>query len=119
MELPPDLRGALDVALAGLPGRELTRSVATLIERYRADVAAPDPILAGEEQVMAYAAYRMSATFAAARVALAQVASVVPELRPTSQVDLGGGTGAAAWAAIDVFPGLVDVQVVDRSAQAV
>ena len=118
MQLPADLREALDEVAAGLPARELGACVEALIERYRADVPAPDPILASAADVVAYAAYRMPATYAAVRAALAQVARAVPDFGPSTQLDLGGGTGAAAWAAADVFPGLVDLEVVDRSPAA-
>jgi ribosomal protein RSM22 (predicted rRNA methylase) len=77
-----------------------------------------EPILARPVDVAAYAAYRMPATFAAVRAALAQVALSVPEFEPKSQLDVGGGTGAAAWAASEVFPGLGTVEVVDRAPEA-
>ncbi len=118
VDLPVDLRDALDGALAGTPARELSGSVEALIARYRADVPAPEPILARPVDVVAYAAYRMPATYAAVRAALAQVAQAVPTFAPQTQLDLGGGTGAAAWAASDVFPGLVNVEVVDRAPEA-
>jgi ribosomal protein RSM22 (predicted rRNA methylase) len=118
VDLPADLREVLDAVLAGTPARELSGSVEALIARYRADVPAPEPILARPVDVVAYAAYRMPATYAAVRAALAQVARAVPTFAPQTQLDLGGGTGAAAWAASDVFPGLVDVEVVDRAPEA-
>jgi ribosomal protein RSM22 (predicted rRNA methylase) len=86
-----------------------------LIARYRAPDA-PMPgdaaILAHPVDVLAYAAYRMPATYAAVRVALAQSAPVLPE--PRRLLDLGGGTGAATWAANDVFPDLAELTVLDR-----
>ena len=83
--------------------------------RYRGGEAATDaPFLTGPVDVIAYAAYRMPATYAAVRAALAQVAGRCPTLAPTSLLDLGGGTGAAAWAVTDAFPGLAEVTVVDQ-----
>jgi ribosomal protein RSM22 (predicted rRNA methylase) len=118
MELPADLRDVLDAALAGMSARELSGSVDALIERYRIDEPAAEPILARSVDVVAYAAYRMPATFAAVRAALTHVALAVPTFAPKTQLDLGGGTGAAAWAASDVFPGLVALEVVDRAPAA-
>lgn len=112
--LPESLAEALEDVLAPIPARELTRSVSFLIDRYRSDQEAPAPILASEADVAAYAAYRMPATFAAACAALTQLAALAPDFRPRTQVDVGGGTGAAGWAAAQVWPSLESVVVLER-----
>jgi ribosomal protein RSM22 (predicted rRNA methylase) len=112
MEIPKDLREAIDQAVAGIPGRDLAAVVERLIERYRAGGVAVEPILAGATDAAAYAAYRMPATFAAVRAALGQLAG--RGLAPQSQLDLGGGTGSALWAAADRFRTLVTATVLDR-----
>jgi ribosomal protein RSM22 (predicted rRNA methylase) len=116
--LTDELREALDTATAGVDRVALTAAVERLISRYRTGGAAHEPILATPADVTAYAAYRMPATFGAARLALGQLALSRPDLRPRSLLDLGGGTGAAAWAACDVFPELAQVTVVDQVADA-
>lgn len=91
------LRAALDAAVAGVPTGQLAAAVARLSERYRREVAATAPLLTSSIDVLAYAAYRMPATYAACRAALAQLPAGV--LSPTPTVlDLGGGTGALGWA---------------------
>ncbi len=52
----------------------MTEAVAWLIDRYRGDAAGAEPILRSDLDVAAYAAYRMSATYAAVRSALGQFA---------------------------------------------
>jgi len=64
--------------------------------------------------VLAYAAYRMPATFAVARAVLGQLPVVLPEFEPTRLVDLGSGTGAVAWAAVEVFPSLSELSLPRR-----
>ncbi|WP_446666738.1 small ribosomal subunit Rsm22 family protein [Flexivirga sp. B27] len=86
-----------------------------LIERYRRGGAASAPILAGPTDVLAYALYRMPATLAACSAMLAQSAARLPEI--TSVADLGGGTGAAAWAACEQWPG-ARIEVRDQVADA-
>lgn len=106
------LRAALDASLAGFDQRAIAAAVRHLVAGYRSDEGPPrldDPV-----SVVAYAAYRMPATYAAVRAALAQL----PPLSPMTLLDVGGGTGAAAWAAIDACPGLRSIRVVDRSATA-
>lgn len=118
MDLPTDLAAALDAATADLPLRELEASVERLIARYRTPGRADRPILGGHVDAAAYAAYRMPATWGAVHAALA-AAERVPGLAPQSLVDVGGGTGAAAWAAAGVFGGsLKDVTVLDRVPEA-
>jgi ribosomal protein RSM22 (predicted rRNA methylase) len=115
VDLPADLRAALEDALNATPVGELAPAVDGLIARYRSPDAPShdgEAILARPVDVLAYAAYRMPATYAAVRAALAQVASVLAA--PRRLLDLGGGTGAAAWAATDVFPSLTELLVLDR-----
>ncbi|MBB2894063.1 small ribosomal subunit Rsm22 family protein [Flexivirga oryzae] len=96
------LRDALDAAAVGVPRGALSGSVERLIERYRAGGAAAAPILTSPTDVLAYAAYRMPATLAACRSMLRHGAFRLPPIE--SVVDLGGGTGAAAWAALSEWP---------------
>ncbi|WP_313896342.1 small ribosomal subunit Rsm22 family protein, partial [Streptomyces sp. YIM 98790] len=103
------LRGALDGLLEGLPPRRLTGAVERLKEQYRgrtADgrAAGTVPILRDRVDVVAYAAYRMPATFAAAGAALRELAGRLPGWSPAGHLDIGGGTGAAVWAAAGTWP---------------
>ena len=84
VQVPSDLREALDRATAGDAGPRLAAAVDTLIGAlpFRRTAAAA-PILTGAVDVTAYAAYRMPATYAAVRAALAQVAGRVPGLAPS------------------------------------
>src|SRR6185369_6052327 len=63
-----------------------------------------------------YAAYRMPATFAAVRAALRAAAPGLGS--PGTLLDLGGGTGAAVWAAAATLPSLAAATVLDRSREA-
>ena len=114
------LREALTREASGTPVRTLSEAVARLSRRYRAVEAATEPILAKPIDVLAYAHFRMPATFGAVRSALRALAASgrvdVRELR--SMVDLGGGTGAAAWAAVEVFDELTHISVLDQVPQA-
>jgi len=151
-DLPPELRAALDRALATVPRPRLQAATARLVDAYRAP--GPPPVLATADDAAAYAAYRMPATYAAVRAALRSAAlrtaapvtaapvtaapvtaapdtaapvTAAPDtaarhraraLAPGSRLDLGGGTGAAGWAAAETFPTISTVTVLDRSAAA-
>jgi len=81
---------------------------------YRSAKTPLTPILYSAEAVTAYAAYRMPATHAAMREAFAHAGG----LTPTTMLDLGGGAGAAAWAAVEAFSSLATVTVTDQSRAA-
>jgi ribosomal protein RSM22 (predicted rRNA methylase) len=106
-----DLDAALDAVLG--PGGELAPAVAALSAAYRSG-GRPGDVLTDPTAARAYAAFRMPATFAAVGAAL----RAAPRLRPTTLVDLGGGTGAAVWAAAAVFPSVRTAQVLDGSPAA-
>jgi ribosomal protein RSM22 (predicted rRNA methylase) len=110
----PDLRQALDAVLQDVPPARLADSVRRLIGDYRGGAPATEPLLRNMVDATAYAAYRMPATHAAVAAALAQLPA---GLAPASLTDLGGGTGAAAWAARDVF-GRIPVTVLDQVPEA-
>lgn len=117
--LPDDLSAALDDELAKHPLHRLTQAFDRLSTRYRQGDAATSPILASDVDVAAYAGYRMPATYAAVHAVLAEAASRAPGFEPRTQVDVGGGTGAAVWAAADVWPSLEKCAVVEQVAGAI
>lgn len=118
MDLPVELVEGLERACAGVPERQLAVSVDRLISRYRDPRPASSPILGSAADVTAYAAYRMPATWAAVRGALGQFHELVPDFGPRSFLDIGGGTGAALWAAADAFPSLTQAVVLDQVDEA-
>jgi ribosomal protein RSM22 (predicted rRNA methylase) len=100
------LRAALDTTLAGLAPRRTAQAVERLMAHYRGDTPTATPILRDRADVVAYAAYRMPATFEATRAALAALVRALPAgWAPDSHADLGGGTGAAAWAVSATWDG--------------
>ena len=107
-----ELRAALGRAVRGVDERELARATEALVARYRAVAPASAPILASRVHVAAYATYRMPATHAALSQVLEDVAG--RGLAPRSLLDLGGGTGAAAWAAAGAFDSLETITVLDQ-----
>ncbi|MFJ5638515.1 small ribosomal subunit Rsm22 family protein [Streptomyces sp. NPDC093223] len=108
------LRARLAGLLDGLPSKQAAGAVERLIATYRGATPTDAPILRDRADVVAYAAYRMPATFQAVRAALAAFADAVPQgWAPESHVDVGGGTGAATWAVTDTWAGVRPVTVLD------
>ncbi|MFJ5552283.1 small ribosomal subunit Rsm22 family protein [Streptomyces sp. NPDC093225] len=107
------LRGALAGLLDGLPPKQATAAVDRLIANYRGRTPTDAPVLRDRSDVVAYAAYRMPATFEAVRAALDALADAAPDFTPASHVDVGGGTGAATWAVDATWEGPRDTTVLD------
>nr|WP_202501548.1 small ribosomal subunit Rsm22 family protein [Streptomyces sp. SID5785] len=113
------MRSALAGLLDGLPPTQAARAVDRLIASYRGTTPTDAPILRDRADVAAYAAYRMPATYEAVRSALDALAGAAPEdWSPAGHLDIGGGTGAAVWAARTVFPAARPTTVLDWSQPA-
>ncbi|MFK4689549.1 small ribosomal subunit Rsm22 family protein [Streptomyces pristinaespiralis] len=97
------LRSALSGLLDGLPPTQAAQAVGRLIANYRGDTPTGAPILRDRSDVVAYAAYRMPATFEAVRAALDALRAAAPGWVPGTHTDIGGGTGAASWAVADAW----------------
>jgi len=117
--MPSSLRDCIDDALAGTTAASLTRNVERLIDTYRSGTTPVTPILKTADDVLAYTAYRMPATYAVASAALQRLHLGVPDLQPRTLMDFGAGTGAASWAAADVWPTLATVTLLEQSATAI
>jgi ribosomal protein RSM22 (predicted rRNA methylase) len=112
------LHAALARAAAGVPHDELRRRVAALSHRYRAEqVDDATPGMSDALDALAYAVFRMPATLRALHAALSMAERHV-SASFTTHLDLGGGTGAAAWAASSLWP-TIAIEIVERQPAAV
>ncbi|QDP95769.1 rRNA methyltransferase [Microlunatus elymi] len=116
-DLPGDLAAALDRVTAGVNQDRLATVTGRLIDRYQADHPAEPgrPIMAGEQEARAYAAYRMPATYAAIRAVLDQL----PDLEPDTHLDVAGGTGVAIWAVADRWTSIRQHTVLEQAPAAI
>ncbi|WP_236594217.1 small ribosomal subunit Rsm22 family protein [Saccharothrix sp. 6-C] len=113
-----ELRRALEAELAGQKSAALAPVVERLSARYREGGAASEPILRTRADASAYAAYRMPATYAVLRHVLGEAAAQRPDLAPRTLLDVGGGTGAALWAAAETWPDLTSLTVFEQAEEA-
>ncbi len=113
--LPPALRVALERELTGYDQKRLAAAASGLSERYREGHSRTTaPFVQNAADVLAYAATRMPATLGALKAACAEIAQRHPSFHPNSQLDLGAGTGAATWAASQIWPTLQQHQLIER-----
>lgn len=113
--LPPALRVALERELTGTDQRRLAAAASGLSERYREGHSRTTaPFVQNVADVLAYAATRMPATLGAIKAACAEIAQRQPSFQPSTQLDLGAGTGAATWAANQTWLSLQQHQLIER-----
>jgi ribosomal protein RSM22 (predicted rRNA methylase) len=108
MALPQHLQGAVDLLLGEMPGVGRRTATENLSRAYRAGETSQGIDFG------AYLATRLPATYAAASLVLAEVRRLVPDFAPQSMIDAGSGPGTASWAALTVWPEVVDICLVDR-----
>jgi ribosomal protein RSM22 (predicted rRNA methylase) len=115
LDMPEPLREALAREVEGVPFPELAETVRRLRDAYRSELVHQTPRLDSPVEALAYAAYRMPGTYAAVRAALGRTTATIPALQPQRALDVGGGTGAGAWALAETWPELETVMIQDRS----
>lgn len=114
MQLPPSLQRALERLVATQPSAALEQAATTLSTRYREASAGNAPAINSPLEAVAYAAWRMPATYAALRAVFQRLAEAQPDFAPTRMLDIGAGSGAAIWAAAAQWPSLRRIVALER-----
>ena len=115
MELPAQLRQAVDSALAGASVSDLAAAAKALSRRYRDEIRDGRLHISDARLALAYVATRMPATYAAIHVALSAMAAQQPDFAPRSLLDVGAGPGTVMWAAADLWTGIEAATLVETS----
>jgi ribosomal protein RSM22 (predicted rRNA methylase) len=113
-DLPSDLRAALDRLATGVSRKDLAARAAAQSQNYRAGGGSRD--FRSRDDALAYAFARMPATYAAA-IAVFDALREVCDFAPRSLIDVGAGPGTAAFAAMQAFPSLADIRLVESNAE--
>ena len=115
MELPPQLRRAVDRALGGTTLTNLAAAANDLSQRYREEQRDGKAHIASDRDALAYLAVRLPATYAAVRASFAAVGEVRPDFAPKTALDIGAGPGTAFWAAAECWATLAEALLVEAS----
>ena len=101
MQLPPELRAAIDAEADRFAPRELETAAAALSFDYRDNDGRGRHFSMTPALAAAYAVCRMPATYSAVRRALELCGAALRE--SATALDIGSGTGAALWALRDAL----------------
>lgn len=115
MEFPSQLRNKINLLTENEDIKALARSAERLSERYRDESGDGKRSASGKSDILAYAAVRMPATFAAVsralELALECIENIDGEIK--SILDVGSGTGAGAIAAA-LITDCADIKCIER-----
>ena len=113
MRLPEELRRGIDLLIASTPAPTIARAAIELSQAYNAAQFASAPLKTAAHR-LAYLQVRMPATYVACHHAFGKLREEMPGFEPKSLLDLGAGPGTASWAAVESFPGIADIELVER-----
>ncbi len=114
MQLPASLQNMLERIIADQPATALEQAAIELSTRYRKTGTGSTPVISTPIAAVAYAAWRMPATYAALRSVFRRLAESQPDFAPKRMLDIGTGSGAAIWAAAEQWPSLQHVVAIER-----
>src|ERR1700760_2683547 len=113
-DLPEDLQAVLDRLTEGVSRNALSERAAAISRAYRSGGNSAGTIQSRDD-ALAYAMARLPATYAATAAGLATLKEALPDFAPQTLLDVGAGPGTASWAALESFPGLTGVRLVDEN----
>lgn len=115
MILPGNLQQAIETELHNKSLRDVSKIVEEVSNRYRVGLEGQDrAFVQSEEDALAYVAYRLPATYGAVSSTLTEVRARRVEWQPKSLLDVGSGPGTSMWAAVEVWPQLENITLLER-----
>lgn len=115
MELPFELRAAIEKELESQSSNRLSGLASEISQSYRTRKPLnKGKYLRSSEDVIAYSAFRLPATYAAVYSAIGQIVERFPQIKPKTLLDAGAGPGTAMWAASAFFKDLEHITLLEQ-----
>lgn len=111
--LPPEVQDVVGRRLEGRSRRDLASRSKALSDAYRASGGSAAAI-GDRDDIAVYLTARMPATFAAVAAALREARLAAPDFAPDTILDVGAGPGTASIAALEAWPDVRRVTLVDH-----
>ena len=112
MDLPIELRNAIDNKLQNVSIKELSKFAEDISNKYRNEERNGKRLLTKEAEALSYAAVRMPATYGAVYTALKNTFQI-NNIEIETLLDVGAGTGAGSWA-VNEFLDLKRIICIER-----
>ncbi|QGM47391.1 small ribosomal subunit Rsm22 family protein [Methylocystis heyeri] len=112
--LPAELSAAIAQLLEGRARKELAERAARISAGFRARKTSRE-LLREDDDALAYALTRLPATFAVNAAVMRRILEEAPDFSPRSLLDAGCGLASAALAALESWPAMETIRLLDRS----
>jgi len=120
VHLPSELSEALAEQVRGVSLSHISRTARDLSTTYRAGLQGETTLgRSNLDDVLAYAVFRMPATYAATIATLSSLREQRAGWTPWSMLDLGAGLGTGMWAAATVWPSIEQIVAVEAQAHMI
>jgi ribosomal protein RSM22 (predicted rRNA methylase) len=116
--LPSELQSAIGREVALFQSAQLSRAARELSELYQRGGFSVSALRTPAHRA-AYLYARLRATYAATRAALQALSERLPDIEVNSLLDVGAGPGTAMWAALDAFPGISQITLLERDRELI
>lgn len=113
MDIPISLKHIIEEKAAELDIKKLAAASRSITDKYKNESGKGKRLVSDSAETAAYSVVRMPATFGAVSAALSWAKEHFDEEISTI-LDIGAGTGAAGWAAAEVFPEAEKLTAVER-----
>src|SRR5579871_4024278 len=110
--LPPALKIGIEALLEGVSRKELAEKAAAISQVYRTGGGSAATV-SDQAAVLAYISSRLPATYAVTAAVFAEIRDAASDVAPKSLLDVGAGPGTASWAALETWPDIVQVTMMD------
>lgn len=113
MDLPNALKCVIESKAQEVPVQSLIKTSEAITKKYRNDSGQGKRLVSSDIDILTYAIVRMPATYGAVVSSLQYTLETVnTEIK--SVLDIGAGTGAAAWAVAQQIPDVEEITCVER-----
>ncbi len=112
--LPSDLRRGIANFVTDVSGNDIAERAEIISQSYNNAIPSRR-VIGSSTDIAAYVTTRMPATYAATSAALSALATRAPSLAPLSVLDVGSGPGTASWAAVERWPSVESISMVDEN----
>lgn len=118
MQLPVELQEAIESLIQSQSTKHLREAREKVSADYRQGIASANAFQ-NKGQLLSYLITRMPATYAANAKVFQAIRQRLPQFQCRSLLDLGAGPGTASWAALETFPELAKLHLIERESKAI
>lgn len=119
MHTPFNLQNSIEKEVEKLRFSDISHAREGLTDKYRNERGGRQSYMTKHAERIAYVAARMPATYAVVKKVLEEVKLIMAPIDPKSLIDMGAGPGTVMWAALEVYPGLKSLTMMEKDVELI